>query len=62
VKEEWIAAVTRVRTTAGKEKKYTFETIVKIKKNKKKQYQIYLDPATDPALKKANFETIFNIE
>ena len=62
VKGEWIAAVTRVRTTAGKEKKYTFETLVKIKKDKKKKYRIYLDPPADPSLKKANFETIFNVQ
>ena len=62
VKGEWIAAVTRVRTTAGKEKKYSFETIIKIKKNKKKKYLIFLDPPEDPSLKKANFETIFNVQ
>lgn len=62
VKGEWVATVTRVRTTVGTWKKYTFQTDVIIKKNKKKKHMIYLDPASDPALKKANLDTIFSVE
>ncbi len=60
LKDEWVATVTRVRTTKGSEKKYTFETLVKVLKNKKKKHQIYLEPMGDPALKKANIRLIFN--
>lgn len=60
LKNEWVATVTRVRTTRGSEKKYTFETLIKVLKNKNKQYQIYLEPAKDPALKQANMRLIFN--
>jgi hypothetical protein len=60
LKGEWVATVTRVRTTKGSEKKFTFETLVKVLKNKKKKYQIYLEPTNDPGLKSANMRLIFN--
>ncbi len=60
LKGRWISTVTRVRTTKGSEKKYTFETLIKVLKTKGNKYQIYLDPAKDPALKKANMRLLFN--
>ena len=60
LKDRWISTVTRVRTTKGSEKKYTFETMIRVLKTKKKKYQIYLDPKKDPALKNANMQLIFN--
>ncbi len=60
LKGRWVSTVTRVRTTKGSEKKYTFETLIKVMKTKNKKYQIYLDPKNDPALKSANMQLIFN--
>jgi hypothetical protein len=60
LKDRWISTVTRVRTTKGSEKKYTFETLIKVLKSRNNKYQIYLDPKNDPALKKANMQLIFN--
>ena len=62
LKDEWVATVTRVRTAQGSEKRYSFETMVKVTENKQKKYQIYLEPKQDPLLKKANLRLIFNTE
>jgi len=59
LKGQWISTVTRVRTTQGDEKKYSFETLVLVQQGKDKKYRLYLDPAKDPALRKANLSMIF---
>lgn len=56
---EWMSMVTRVRTVAGSEKKYSFETMVIIEKSGK-TFKLYLNPKKDPALKAMNFNLIYN--
>ena len=57
---EWMSMVSRVRTVAGNEKKFSFETLLIIQRRGKKTYQLYLDPKKDPSLKKADFSLIYN--
>lgn len=59
IKNEWVSTVTRVRTVAGSEKKYSFETLVNIKKDAKKNYLLYLSPKDDPKVSK-RINTLFN--
>ena len=59
LKGQWLSTVTRVRTTQGSEKNFTFETMVLVPKDKNKKYQLHLDPAMDPTLKKANIGMLF---
>lgn len=57
---QWVATIIRVRSTQGSEKKYVFETQIRIRTNRAKQYLIYLDPGKDPALRGASLDDIFN--
>jgi len=59
LKGQWLSTVTRVRTTQGSEKKFTFETMVLVQKDKNKKYRLYLDPMKDPALKKTDPGMLF---
>lgn len=56
----WMSTVTRVRTVKGKWKKYSFETLVIVKKNKKKKFMLYTNPTTDPNLKNTDLDLLFN--
>jgi hypothetical protein len=60
--DEWVASAIRVRSTSGSEKKYDFETQVRILKNKNKQPQIFLNANVDPALKGQEIELLFNTQ
>jgi len=59
IKNEWVSTVSRVRTVAGSEKKYSFETLINIKKDGKKNYLLYLSPKDDPKVSK-RVNTLFN--
>ena len=59
IKNEWVSTVSRIRTVAGSEKKYSFETLVNIKKTKKNRYLLYLTPKDDPKVNK-RISTLFN--
>lgn len=58
---DWMATVTKVRTVQGKWKRYSFETKVTVKKNKKKKMMLYLDPVKDPKMKKMDKSIIFSV-
>lgn len=61
IDDHWFATVLRVRTTFGSEKKYTFETIVKIIKGADGGLYLYPDPEKDPLISADNRTRIFNI-
>ena len=49
----------RVRTTRGSEKKFIFETLIHLDKNKGK-LKLYLDLIDDPVLKNVPPESLFS--
>lgn len=59
IKGEWISTVSRVRTVAGKEKKFSFETLIFVQKKGKNAYELYTDPKEDKKIAK-RLKTIFN--
>lgn len=59
VDNDWMSMVSRVRTVAGNEKKFSFETMVIIEKSGK-SFKLFLDPKKDPGLKRMNFNLIYN--
>lgn len=59
IKNEWVSTVSRIRTVAGSEKKYSFETLISIKKDSKKKYLLFLTPKDDPKVNK-RISTLFN--
>jgi len=56
---KWFSSVMRVRTTRGSEKKFVFETLIHVDKNKGK-LKLYLDLTDDPALKNVPPESLFS--
>jgi hypothetical protein len=54
----WISTAARVRTTQGSEKKYIYETLIRVIKGANKI--IYLDPKKDPQLKGINYNVLFS--
>ena len=56
---KWFSSVMRVRTTRGNEKKFIFETLVHVDKNKGK-LKLYLDLTDDPSLKNVPPESLFS--
>ena len=56
---KWFSSVMRVRTTRGSEKKYLFETLIHVDKNKGK-LKLYLDLTDDPVLKNVPPESLFS--
>ena len=56
---KWFSSVMRVRTTRGSEKKYIFETLIHVDKNKGK-LKLYLDLTDDPVLKNVPPESLFS--
>ena len=59
IKNEWVATVSQIRTVQGNLKKFSFETLVSVKKNAKKAYLLYLSPSEDPKVSK-RISTLFN--
>ena len=59
VGEKWFSSVMRVRTTRGSEKKFIFETLIHVDKNKGK-LKLYLDLTDDPFLKNVPPESLFS--
>ena len=59
VEGKWFSSVMRVRTTRGNEKKFIFETLVNVDKNKGK-LKLYLDLTDDPVLKNVPPESLFS--
>ena len=57
--KNWLATIIRVRTTQGSEKKYLFETQLRVLTNKNNELRLYLDPAADPNLKGYNVKSLF---
>jgi len=47
----WYSTYARVRTTINSEKKYKFETIVKVLKDRKNNFQLYGNPEKDPMVR-----------
>ena len=58
---QWISAVARVRSVAGKEKNFSFETLVYVKKDGD-DYQLYLRPEEDPILQGTPIDMWFRTE
>jgi hypothetical protein len=58
---QWISAVARVRSVTGKEKNFSFETLVYVKKDGD-DYQLYLRPEKDPILKGTPIDMLFRTE
>ena len=56
---KWFSSVMRVRTTRGSEKKFIFETLIHVDKNKGK-LKLYLDLTDDPVLKNVPPESLFS--
>ena len=56
---KWFSSVMRVRTTRGSEKKFIFETLIHVDKNKGK-LKLYLDLTEDPVLKNVPPESLFS--
>ena len=56
---KWFSSVMRVRTTRGSEKKFIFETLINVDKNKGK-LKLYLDLTDDPVLKNVPPESLFS--
>ena len=56
---KWFSSVMRVRTTLGSEKKFIFETLINVDKNKGK-LKLYLDLTDDPVLKNVPPESLFS--
>ena len=56
---KWFSSVMRVRTTRGSEKKFIFETLIHVDKNKGK-LKLYLDLTEDPALKNVPPASLFS--
>lgn len=61
IDSEWMSTVSRVRTVRGKWKRYTFETRIKVSKDKGGKLMLHLDPIKDPTLKKMNQDFIFSV-
>ena len=59
VEGKWFSSVMRVRTTRGNEKKFIFETLINVDKNKGK-LKLYLDLNDDPVLKNVPPESLFS--
>ena len=59
VEGKWFSSVMRVRTTRGNEKKFIFETLINVDKNKGK-LKVYLDLNDDPVLKNVPPESLFS--
>ena len=59
VEGKWFSSVMRVRTTRGNEKKFIFETLINVEKNKGK-LKLYLDLNDDPVLKNVPPESLFS--
>ena len=59
VEGKWFSSVMRVRTTRGNEKKFIFETLINVDKNKGK-LKLYLDMNDDPVLKNVPPESLFS--
>ena len=59
VEGKWFSSVMRVRTTLGNEKKFIFETLIHVDKNKGK-LKLYLDLNDDPVLKNLPPESLFS--
>ena len=56
---KWFSSVMRVRTTHGSEKKFIFETLIHLDKNKGK-LKLFLDLTDDPGLKNVPPESLFS--
>jgi len=54
----WMATKIRVRTVQGKESRYLFETMLQVRKKKKKEL-VYFDLEKDPLLKNTSLEHLF---
>ena len=59
IKGEWVSTVSRIRTVNGNLKKFSFETLVNVKKDGKGGHLLYLDPKEDPKVGK-RISTLFN--
>jgi hypothetical protein len=62
VNNQWMATVMRVRSVNGKERKYEFETIVKIKRNSKYKYLFYDKIEKDTLLEGASVDSLFKVD
>ncbi len=58
---KWFSSVMRVRTTLGTEKKFVFETLTHVKKNKGR-LKLYLNISDDPDLKNVPPESLFSTD
>lgn len=59
VKGQWLAMVSRVRTVNGDAKKFSFETLISVKKSANKDYLLFLSPTEDTKVSK-RIKTLFN--
>ncbi|MCZ6534294.1 MAG: hypothetical protein O7A08_15190 [SAR324 cluster bacterium] len=57
---QWIATIIRARTTRGSEKRYIFETQIRVLSGGGKQPRFYFDPKDDPVLSGQSIERLFN--
>ncbi len=59
IEGQWVATIIRVRTTNGSEKRYVFETQLRIRTDRARKLLLYLDPNQDPLLQATSLDTLF---
>ncbi|MBF0351986.1 MAG: hypothetical protein HQM11_13215 [SAR324 cluster bacterium] len=61
INDQWLATVIRIRSVAGDEQNYLFETLVYVSKDTHNNYRLFTDPAKDPLINGV-LGNMFNME
>ncbi len=62
IENKWYSTYFRSRTTIDSEKRYIFETVMKIVKDKRGNYHLYPKPEKDPLINKSNYNDLFKTD